>query len=973
MSLNARIGVAALAAVSLMGQSQTDLLGAARQGADPLGSLSSSQGGVPSAQDAASRNNQTQAQAAGSQDDQARSLSQQERLDREIRLAKSREKGPKRFAADLFDTRQFGPSATDGGIAEDYVLGVGDQLQMSVYGSATFEAPLRVDGRGSVSVPKVGTVPVAGLSLAQARHAVQGKVGQIFSRSTVDLSVTRLREVRVLVLGEVYKPGSYLVPNLSSIINVLGLAGGPSAMGSFREIRVLRGGRVVHAVDLYPLRADGLGNLNFGFQNGDTVFVPLVLNQVRLEGAFMRVAATVPDQAGEDDRPADTEQQKDLKRRIRRIEERLGLPVPFEEKEPKTKEERDEQWEEGRLRFGVNRQEAVLNNLRTEQNKAANTNQTYSESAQLAALGMAQATPNSGALGLSRGTAELLLPAERSELEYSLEILKDELKASRKAKGRSDRRVDDRAQDGQEAELNGQPRWFSRWLAEGKAPVMLFELRPGETVQDAVGFAGGFTVQGFSGSVSLARFGSDGAQNVQEIARGAMAATPMERGDVLTALPLRSFLMKSVKVAGWARVQGTFSRSDGQRVGDLLRQYSLVLPDTYLERGELVHVAMDGSKRFLPFDLAKALAGDPAANLMLEDRDEVNLYRVGDLRLPRYLKVVGPVSRPGSYEFIEGMRASDLLFRAGVPLEKADRFVGELAHTTNGQASEVVRLDLARLLSSEGKSPVDLKDDAVNPRLRANDQLSVFAKPEDRPRRSIILTGQVARPGVYDLDSPKASLRDLIARAGGLTPEAMPRAGIFLRNVHPVDPDRKKASILSGIQDTGFTSSGVNDILERLNETKRNSSTGALQPNPLLHAFQAGDINRLVVNFEGILAGEPAAEVELQDGDEVIIPRRTDVVYVVGETASPFAAFKVAPGMKVGDVVNLAGGYTRNADTRQVRLLKADGRIVDRWVSSKVVEPGDALLVPQRIRRDVNWTEQLAALTPIAILINTFK
>jgi hypothetical protein len=72
-------------------------------------------------------------------------------------------------------------------------------------------------------------------------------------------------------------------------------------------------------------------------------------------------------------------------------------------------------------------------------------------------------------------------------------------------------------------------------------------------------------------------------------------------------------------------------------------------------------------------------------------------------------------------------------------------------------------------------------------------------------------------------------------------------------------------------------------------------------------------------------------------------------------------------------MVDLAGGYTRNADTWNVRLLKADGRIVDHRVSGQRVEPGDALLVPQRIRRDVNWTEELAALTPLAILINTFK
>jgi hypothetical protein len=201
----------------------------------------------------------------------------------------------------------------------------------------------------------------------------------------------------------------------------------------------------------------------------------------------------------------------------------------------------------------------------------------------------------------------------------------------------------------------------------------------------------------------------------------------------------------------------------------------------------------------------------------------------------------------------------------------------------------------------------------------------------------------------------------------------MPEGGIFLRHVRPVDPERKKASILAGSNDTSMGSSGINDILGRLSETKRNSTTGALQPNPLLHALQVGEISRLVVDLPGILAGNPVAEVELQDGDEVIIPRRTDVVYVVGETASPFAAFKVAQGMTVKDVVTLAGGYTRNADKGNVRLLKADGRIVDRWISWKHVDPGDAVLVPQRIRRDVNWAEELAALTPVAILINTFK
>ncbi len=899
--------------------------------------------------------------------EQTGQTAQQERLGQAITLAKAREGGLPRFAADLFETRQVGPSPTDGGIAEDYVLGVGDQLRLNVYGSATFEAPLQVDGRGGVAIPKVGTVAVGGLSLGRAKALVQSQVGRIFSRSTVDLSVTRLREVRVIVLGEVYQPGSFLVPNLSGVINVLSLSGGPTALGSYRDIRILRGGKVIHRVDLYPLRAEGVGNLNFGFQGGDTVFVPLARNQVRLEGAFVRVAATVTGKRRSRDPVPETEEQKTIRRNIRAIEERLGLPLPFEDEHTGG----DERWEEGRLRFGANRQAAVLDTLKAQQNAAPGGARYLSEAAQLAALGMAQATPGGGILGVSRGTAELLLPAERTELEYSLEVLKEELKKSREARGWQDQRVDP---DPLDPEYADQPEWFVRWQKDGRTPVMLFEMMPLETVQDAVGFAGGFALQGYPGSVSLRRLAPDGSRSVMDVPAGAaMAGTAVERGDVITALPLRGYPKKSVTVRGWARVQGVFTREDGQRVGDLLRNYDMLLPDTYLERGERVRVRADGSREFTAFSLARALAGDPADDLLLDDRDEINLFRIQDQRPRRYLKVVGPVARPGQYEFIEGMRAADLLFRAGVPMDKADRCVAELARSREGGTSGTVRLDLGRLLSTDASSPVALRDDRVNPKLRPDDQISLFARPDYRPHRTVILTGQFNRPGVYGLEAPGTSLRDLVVRAGGLTPEAMPNAGIFLRAMRPLDPDRRRASILAGMETSDSGARAVNEVLDRLNETKRNATTGLLLPNPLLHGLQSGNLNRLVVDMGGILAGDPAAEVELQDGDEIIIPRRTDVVCVVGETASPFAAFKAARGMRVKDLVSLAGGYTRNADTRNVRLLKADGRIVDRRLARREVEPGDALLVPQRIRRDVNWTEELAALTPLAILINTFK
>ena len=201
----------------------------------------------------------------------------------------------------------------------------------------------------------------------------------------------------------------------------------------------------------------------------------------------------------------------------------------------------------------------------------------------------------------------------------------------------------------------------------------------------------------------------------------------------------------------------------------------------------------------------------------------------------------------------------------------------------------------------------------------------------------------------------------------------MPEAAIFLRQMSQVDPEKAKIAELSGVSTADPTSNGINQTLERLNETLRNRISGALLQNPLLHGLQIGSLSRLVVDIPALLQENPVDDLELQDGDEIIFPTKTSVADVVGETASPFSAYKVSGGVSVGDLIKRAGGLTRNADRGGVRLLKANGQIVDGWVAWQKVSPGDAVLVPQRIRRDSTWQENLQALTPLALILNAIR
>ena len=859
---------------------------------------------------------------AATPDEGTRLRREDDKLDEEIKAMKAREKGPRRFAADLFQVRQAGSAATEGGIAEDYVLGTGDRLNLNVFGSATFDLPLQVDGRGEIVIPKVGTAKVGGLSLGKAKAAVQSLVSRNFSRSSVDLQVIKLREVRVFVMGEVYKPGSYLVSSLSSLVNLLSLAGGPTAVGSYRDIRVMRGGQKVFGLDLYPLRAEGLGNPNVALQSGDTVFVPLAQNQVQLEGAFQRVAGQV-----------------------------AGLPNKGESAA--------EAFEFDPMKDQLERFQRELKSIETQLLPPAES------------TGMLNP-----ATGLPVAAVAPLGAAERATLEDRMSFLKRQFLVL-KGNTAGDQRIrlnpeTNRPFAAAEADKS-RPEWLRRWEQTGVAPTMQFELRTGETAADALRFAGGFAPEAGPGTLSLRRREASGIQSGQDVPLEAAGRTPLQRGDLLSALPQRERTGPVVELAGWARVPGTYARKDGMRVADLLKREAQVLPDTYRPRGEVVHKALDGTTRFQGFDVDKALAGDPAHNLLLEDRDRVELFRMDDLRLPKTVTVMGPVTRPGLYTFHEGMRASDLLFRAGVPQKAADRYVAELARSRDGKPSEVLRLDLARLLSTEAASPVALVDDAVNPRVLPDDQLSIFDRPDYKVHRTVNIIGQVLRPGPYVLDAAKPTLSSLIQRAGGLTPEAMPKAGVFLRRMGSQDAALQRVAEETGIAQKDPTSKGINEILDRMNETKRQTTTGALLKTPILHGLLANSLNRMVVDFDGALKGSAAMDVELQDGDEIIITRATEAADVVGETASPFATYQIQAGMKVSDLLRMAGGTTRNADTSQIRLLKADGRILDSWVEGKAVEPGDTVLVPQRIRRDSNWQENLTALTPIAVMLSVLK
>jgi len=190
-----------------------------------------------------------------------------------------------RFGSTLVgDTRAFAPS-TNATVPPDYRINAGDTVALGLTGSVEGALQLTVDSNGRIFIPRIGAVNVGGVRYGDLEGVLRGAVGREFREFNVSVSVGKLQGLRVYVTGFVASPGAYTVSSLSTVVNAVLAAGGPSASGSFRTISLQRNGRTITTLDLYDLLLNGDKSKDVILQNEDVIFIGPVGNQVAITGS----------------------------------------------------------------------------------------------------------------------------------------------------------------------------------------------------------------------------------------------------------------------------------------------------------------------------------------------------------------------------------------------------------------------------------------------------------------------------------------------------------------------------------------------------------------------------------------------------------------------------------------------------------------------------------------------------------------
>jgi protein involved in polysaccharide export with SLBB domain len=197
------------------------------------------------------------------------------------------------FGSQLFDnpTLNFEPNLK---LATplNYILGPGDELQVSVYGIQEFSASIPISVEGKISIQNVGQLSVSGMSIEAATQKIRGAIAQVFStvasgQSQVSVSLSRIRTIKVTIIGS-KQPGNYSISSLATVYNALFLGGGPSINGSYRNIELLRNNKVYKIIDIYSFLVNGDQSDNVGLKDNDVIRIPAYSQRVTVEGQVKR-------------------------------------------------------------------------------------------------------------------------------------------------------------------------------------------------------------------------------------------------------------------------------------------------------------------------------------------------------------------------------------------------------------------------------------------------------------------------------------------------------------------------------------------------------------------------------------------------------------------------------------------------------------------------------------------------------------
>ena len=194
-----------------------------------------------------------------------------------------------RFGAQIFDMMQtsFMP-INEPNFDSSYILDFGDTLEIQLIGQKNSIEKLSIKRDGSINIPEIGKISVAGLSLDEVSSLIKGKIANAYIGIEAFVSLVNIRDIQVLITGNAYNPGIYTLNGNSNLLHALSMAGGIDEKGSYRKIELIRDDTVINTIDLYDIFIHGKSGFGQRLRSGDSILIKPSNDLVTISGAVKR-------------------------------------------------------------------------------------------------------------------------------------------------------------------------------------------------------------------------------------------------------------------------------------------------------------------------------------------------------------------------------------------------------------------------------------------------------------------------------------------------------------------------------------------------------------------------------------------------------------------------------------------------------------------------------------------------------------
>jgi protein involved in polysaccharide export with SLBB domain len=624
-----------------------------------------------------------------------------------------------RFGMDVFrnGTGNFDELPMDVPAGPDYVLGPGDGVSVDLWGGVSQRLRRVVDREGKLALPEVGTIQVNGRTLGDVQHLVQTALRSQFRNVEADVSLSRLRTVRIYVVGDVQYPGAYDVSSLSTALNALYEAGGPTSGGSLRILKHYRGKQLVEDVDVYDLLLHGVRAGSQRLESGDTVLVPSLKGEVTIEGMVRRPAiyelngeknlAQILELAG-GVLPSGTLRHVDVERlQAHETRTMLALDIPEDNNQDSVRQ--------------------ALENFDVQDGDKIKISPIVAFADKTIYLDGHVFRPGKYAYRDGMKISDLIksykdvLPepykqhAEVIRLkapDYTPEVLAFNL---------------DDALAGKDQDLQLKPfdtvRVFGRYDFEDPPVITVSGAvrDPGDHVtngvtylRDAVFLAGNATPDAKLDDVQVFRKTDDGklkvlSVNLSKALQGDQSANIMllPKDRVFVHKNLGRSDPPSVTIEGEVERPGRYPLGDNMSAADLVRLSGGLKRSAFIEQADLTRYMVEHGEKVIgdhqTVQISAALAGEPDTDVRLHDGDVLTIRQLAGWNdMGATIAVKGEVLHPGTFGITEGERLSSILQRAGGLRSDAYPFGAIFERTQVRDLEEKNRSQLIRQVQDEG-------------------------------------------------------------------------------------------------------------------------------------------------------------------------------------------------------------------------------------------------------------------------------